>query len=426
MACLALQDTPNEMDVPRNRQLMKHETVSFVRRSSPLTGISQSTTMGMFFHSVSCDVADLLITDVDTPPVSFAAFAQSSVGIQKGSSTPYDALGNVATGAVSTTLGKGTRTKRERRFGGIETLFVELEDATEEHISNATRANWDSDAYKSHIPIPAHFGAGLVQQNTSTLTQTLSWAPSSILFIKLGLLNDYNSSSTSRTSTSKPFPIQGNLTAPSVLHCLALKGVSSHSSTALCVLLPSSALSAVRSSRFTVFHEKECLEFFGNFPFSSFSVSIVSAHVAGISLMQDGSDVDAASRQLHIDYLHNPHNRFTVCSILATHSRWRSDRTAIHKDITALVQLFSKPDTAWDDCCGKLRDLVQGDGGDFFNNIKYAIQVLDNLFNGRAPAMDPAPSNPLPVPHVTGHIYRFVRWCRRRKPGDVPERKQEV
>lgn len=72
-------------------------------------------------------------------------------------------------------------------------------------------------------------------------------------------------------------------------------------------------------------------------------------------------------QHLHIDDLLNPHNRFAVCSILATHSSENIDRIAIHRDITTLVQLFPTQDTAWDECYRKLHDLAQSDGGDFFS-----------------------------------------------------------
>ncbi len=158
----------------------------------------------------------------------------------------------------------------------------------------------------------------------------------------------------------------------------------------------------------TAFLENQCLQFLGNHTFHEASVPMVSAYVAGISAMRHGSDgvVDEAA---HIDYLHNPQNLFTVCSILASHGVRNIDRTAIQRDITRLVQLHPR-DAAWDECRRKLRDLVQGDGGDFFSkqvvlalnseprvhpiqpdeiqvekdNIRYAIHVLDNFFDSRA------------------------------------------
>lgn len=157
----------------------------------------------------------------------------------------------------------------------------------------------------------------------------------------------------------------------------------------------------------TAFLENQCLQFLGNHAFHEASVPMVSACIATISTMQHGSDgpVDEAT---HIDYLHNSQNLFTVCSILATHRIRNIDWTAIHRDITRLIQ-FRPRDTAWDECRGKLRDLVQGDGGDFFteqrvrsefdhnlhplqpdkiqverDNIRYAIHVLDDFFDGRA------------------------------------------
>ncbi len=158
---------------------------------------------------------------------------------------------------------------------------------------------------------------------------------------------------------------------------------------------------------FTAFLENQCLQFLGNHTFHEASVPMVSAYVAGISAMQHGSDgtVDEAT---HIDHLHNPQNLFTVCSILATHGTRNIDRTAIRRDITRLVQLRPRH-TVWDECRGKLHDLVQGDGGDFFSrqhvlsipdeeirplqtveiqaekdNIRYAIHVLDDFFDGGA------------------------------------------
>ncbi len=159
---------------------------------------------------------------------------------------------------------------------------------------------------------------------------------------------------------------------------------------------------------FTVFHESQCLQFLGSHPFHEESVPMVSAYVAGIFAMQQGSDgaADAKSLQQHIEYLHNPHNLFAACSVLATHGVRRIDRTTIHRDITTLVQLRPQ-DAAWDECHRKLCDLVQGDDGNFFSkqricttsdwrfrplqtdeiqvekdNIRYAIHVLDGFFDG--------------------------------------------
>ncbi len=157
---------------------------------------------------------------------------------------------------------------------------------------------------------------------------------------------------------------------------------------------------------FTAFLENQCLQFLGNHTFHEASVRMVSAYIARISAMRHGSD--GAMEAAHIDYLHNPQNLFTVCSILATHGVENIDRTAIQRDITRLVQVRPR-DAAWDECRRKLRDLVQGDGGDFFSeqrvwsrsdheyrrlqtdeiqaekdNIRYAIHVLDNFFDSRA------------------------------------------
>ncbi|KAK0441418.1 hypothetical protein EV421DRAFT_732295 [Armillaria borealis] len=152
--------------------------------------------------------------------------------------------------------------------------------------------------------------------------------------------------------------------------------------------------------------ENHCLEFFGSHTFHEASVPFVREYVAGILVMQHRSDgaVGDATLRLHIDYIHNPHNLFTACSILATQGVKNIHRTAIHRDITTLVQLCPR-DAAWRECRTKLHDLVQGDGGDFFSkqriwlvphylcplrteeiqiekdNIRYAIQVLDDFFD---------------------------------------------
>ncbi len=80
---------------------------------------------------------------------------------------------------------------------------------------------------------------------------------------------------------------------------------------------------------FTVFQERQCLQFLGSHPLHEASVPMVSAYVAGIFAAQQGSDgaVDAESLPQHIDYLYNPDNRFTVCAILATHGVRDIDRT---------------------------------------------------------------------------------------------------
>ncbi len=154
---------------------------------------------------------------------------------------------------------------------------------------------------------------------------------------------------------------------------------------------------------FTVFLEKRCLHLLGNQGFTVLraeSVAMVSAYVAGILAMQQGSDgaVDAKTLQ-HIDYLHCPPNLFTACSILAMRGIGDIDRTAVRRD------------TAWDECRAKLRVLVQSDG-EFFSkqhvmsghyessrplqadeieakkvNIRYAVQVLDEFFSGGAYTM---------------------------------------
>ncbi|KAK0458570.1 uncharacterized protein EV420DRAFT_365231, partial [Desarmillaria tabescens] len=199
---------------------------------------------------------------------------------------------------------------------------------------------------------------------------------------------------------------------------------------------------------FTVFLEKQCLEFLGNHTFHEASVVMVRKYVAGISTTQHGSDgaLDAATLQLHMDYLHNPHNLSTACSILATRGI-EDNQTAIYKDIMALVELRPR-DAAWDECRRKLRDLVESDGGEFFSkqltwtghdeyrplqtdevekekeNIRYAIRVLDDFFNSGVHTT--APSDSLPVQHTTGRLDRFLRRCRGQTPEGTPEQVLQV
>ncbi|KAK0458578.1 uncharacterized protein EV420DRAFT_1748062 [Desarmillaria tabescens] len=201
---------------------------------------------------------------------------------------------------------------------------------------------------------------------------------------------------------------------------------------------------------FTAFLEKRCLEFLGNNTFHEASVAMVREYIAGILDMKHGLDgaTDAllATLQLHIDYLHDSHNIFTACSILATHGIENIDRTVIHRDITALVQLRPQ-DAAWDECRRKLHDLVQNDGADFFSeqrvwlggilrslrtdeidvekeNIRYAMHILDGFFDSRAHTT--AASHSLPVRHTTGRLDRFLGWCRGRTPESTPEQVQQV
>ncbi|KAK0185931.1 hypothetical protein F5146DRAFT_161971 [Armillaria mellea] len=201
---------------------------------------------------------------------------------------------------------------------------------------------------------------------------------------------------------------------------------------------------------FTAFYESQCLQSLGSHTFHEASVPMVSAYVTGVLTMQHGSDgaVDVATLQLHIDRLHHPQNLFIVCSILATHGIEDVDRRAqVYRDIVALVQLRPR-DAAWEECRRKLHDLVEGDGGNFFNkqliwepyhrerrrslrteeiqvekeNIRYAIHVLDGFFDGGTHTMVPTSHAWLP----TGRIGHFLKRCLGRKLEDKPEQEQQV
>ncbi|SJL04803.1 uncharacterized protein ARMOST_08174 [Armillaria ostoyae] len=184
---------------------------------------------------------------------------------------------------------------------------------------------------------------------------------------------------------------------------------------------------------FTVFREKKCLEFLGNHMFLPDSVYFVHAYIAGVFAMQRGSDVDVATHQPHIDYLHNPDNLFTACSILAIYSIgfWDRDRRAIRRDIMTLAKLRPR-DAAWDECRKKLCDLAQNDGAvrDFLgkgsrschgidpkkiqvgkDNITYVVHILDDFLNDGAHT-------------IMGRLYHTLGL--RRKPEDKPEQEQQV
>ncbi|KAK0193724.1 hypothetical protein F5146DRAFT_1032111 [Armillaria mellea] len=91
---------------------------------------------------------------------------------------------------------------------------------------------------------------------------------------------------------------------------------------------------------FTPFLGNRYLQFLGSM-FREASVPTVSEYVAGAFAMQHRSDgaMDAAALRQHIDYLHDPHNPFTTCSILATRDIENKDRVSIFRNTTTLVQL---------------------------------------------------------------------------------------
>ncbi|KAK0229062.1 hypothetical protein EDD85DRAFT_794183 [Armillaria nabsnona] len=145
---------------------------------------------------------------------------------------------------------------------------------------------------------------------------------------------------------------------------------------------------------YAVFLEKQCLEIFGNHSFHGASYQVITKYVAGISALSDGEIL----RQ-HVEYLHEPRNLFTACSILAMHGFKDADQAAIRSDISTLVRLCPR-DAAWDGCRRKFHDLMGNDDNEFFSdqqrfdhelqsnefqigkdNIRHAIDVLDALFN---------------------------------------------
>ncbi len=147
---------------------------------------------------------------------------------------------------------------------------------------------------------------------------------------------------------------------------------------------------------YAAFIDKQCLQIFGNHSFHGASYQVIKEYVAGISVLPD----EETLRQ-HVEYLHEPRNLFTACSILAMHGFKDTDQAAIRSDISTLVRLCPR-DTAWDGCRRKFHDLMENDD-EFFNNqrrfdhelqnnefqigkhnIRYAIDVLDGFFDNGA------------------------------------------
>ncbi|SJL11648.1 uncharacterized protein ARMOST_15054 [Armillaria ostoyae] len=160
--------------------------------------------------------------------------------------------------------------------------------------------------------------------------------------------------------------------------------------------------------------------------------------------MLHGSDGDMGTTTLqqHIDHLHEPHNLFIACTILAlrTPGDVLTDRHAMYTDITALLQ-FRPQDAAWYQCRAKLRDLIGKNDAGFFAQqriwqigalhkltaqeiqgaqdcIKYAVEV-DGFFDG---GMDISVTYDSTRPLIG----RVLGWRVGRKLQGKPEQGQQV
>ncbi|KAK0186013.1 hypothetical protein F5146DRAFT_1227645 [Armillaria mellea] len=136
------------------------------------------------------------------------------------------------------------------------------------------------------------------------------------------------------------------------------------------------ALADCVPAAYTVFFQNQCLEFFGNRAFHMNSVRVVREYCTGVSAMvlhRPEGAIDAATLQQHVEYLHEPQNIFIACSILAAHEGESIDRPAIRRDIRALAHLRPQ-DPGWDACRRQLRDLIENDGGNFFDRQGHFIQ----------------------------------------------------
>ncbi len=170
----------------------------------------------------------------------------------------------------------------------------------------------------------------------------------------------------------------------------------------------SSLLAARIPAAYDVFLNSRCLEFFGSHAFhTTSSFEVLAEYVCGISELH--GVMDAATVRQHVNQLHEPHNLFTACSILATYGVQThiQARTEIRNAITALALLRQEEHAGtWNECRRKLHDLIDDDDAEFFtrqriavslsfsreleakeiqiekDNIRYAIKELDALFDG--------------------------------------------
>ncbi|KAK0441435.1 hypothetical protein EV421DRAFT_1736883 [Armillaria borealis] len=142
-----------------------------IERARPLTSDGFRTL------AVHVDSEPDPITGIDIPPISLSTtFAQSSVGIHKGyeysQSRSYDTLGKLVKCSTRNTRQKGRVLSMNNVYGGtfgylkrvagelrgVETSFVELEEATEEHTFNAIRDD-------TKVVLISDSGVGNLNQN---------------------------------------------------------------------------------------------------------------------------------------------------------------------------------------------------------------------------------------------------------------------
>ncbi|KAK0463863.1 uncharacterized protein EV420DRAFT_1761087 [Desarmillaria tabescens] len=207
---------------------------------------------------------------------------------------------------------------------------------------------------------------------------------------------------------------------------------------------------------YSVFHAKQCLEYFGHCGYDPGFVYIIEGYLSTIG-HHSKSCLEPSVEQEHIDYLHTPDNLFVVCSILAVGSnkfsiRYSNRRKQIRKNILSLVQI-QRDNPVWDECRYRLQQLLENDGMDFFYRqasvrgieqialsgemiaeqrkyIRFAIETLNAFFSGEldeelvgitsdwgqpeeqisdapAPSADALPN---PWPHWSSCMHRLLPW----------------
>ncbi|KAK0470814.1 hypothetical protein IW261DRAFT_921709 [Armillaria novae-zelandiae] len=203
---------------------------------------------------------------------------------------------------------------------------------------------------------------------------------------------------------------------------------------------------------YDVFHETQCLDVFRDHSLRPSLVRVINGYVAGLAAPHASTD-----SQCHLDYLHEPENLFLACCVLTTNgwenfSELPSDipetgpaglSGTICRDIRALASLRPS-DPSWDQCCRKLRDLLEDDGREFFvrqqkwmkhgfkvlkpedidqarSNIRIALDELDGFFSDSRnmnlrSSMHPRESM---VRRFLGGISEYLQYPRRRERDEV-------
>ncbi|SJL00656.1 uncharacterized protein ARMOST_03969 [Armillaria ostoyae] len=201
---------------------------------------------------------------------------------------------------------------------------------------------------------------------------------------------------------------------------------------------------------YNVFRASRCLQYFGDHGYCPWSVEIIEGYLSAFGHLN--SRLETSVVQEHAKYLHTPDILSDVCSILAVGSgdpdgvndpddvdEFRKKQ--IKKNILSVVRI-QQDAPVWDECCCRLRRLLEDDGTDFFYRqasvrgveriplsaeeiaeqrkyIRVAVETLDVFFLGKLdeePEQNPeqrtAPAHSLPIsrPHWSSRKHRVLSW----------------